>query len=92
MQYITHLVLLVGVALLSHMAIAHAPELHKKEGAEKPQCEAMSKMDPSKMDKNDPVMQAMMQQCEGWFHGDHGESEKEGKHPQKPMKDTHNHH
>lgn len=44
---------------------AHDPALHKKENAEKPQCEAMEGMDHSKMDMNDPIMQAMMKQCMG---------------------------
>ncbi|MFT6386990.1 MAG: hypothetical protein ACJAUP_000360 [Cellvibrionaceae bacterium] len=44
---------------------AHSPEMHKKENAEKPNCEAIQNMDHSKMDVNDPIMQAMMTQCMG---------------------------
>jgi len=43
-------------------ALAHDPSLHSKK-AEKPKCEAMKKMDHSKMDMNDPVMMAMMKKC-----------------------------
>lgn len=72
MHFLSSIVLL----MFSHLVIAHAPELHKKESIEKPQCQVISQMDLSTMDKNDPVMQAMMQQCEGWFHDDHHEIEK----------------
>jgi len=44
---------------------AHSPEMHKNENAEKPNCEAVQGMDHSKMDMNDPIMQAMMKQCMG---------------------------
>lgn len=56
-------------------AAAHAPELHQKEGAEKPQCEALQDMDRSKMDAKDPIMQAMLKQCEDWLHDAHEENE-----------------
>jgi hypothetical protein len=59
---------------------AHSPELHKKNNAEKPKCEAMNNMDHSSMDLNDPVMQAMMKQCTaGDNHtDDHQSKEKKG--------------
>lgn len=43
-------------------AQAHDPKEHMKV-AEKPDCAAMKNMDHKNMDMNDPVMQAMMQQC-----------------------------
>lgn len=49
----------LGVAI---SAQAHDPKEHMKD-AKKPDCTAMKNMDHSKMDKNDPVMQAMMKQC-----------------------------
>ncbi|MFC6633100.1 hypothetical protein [Microbulbifer taiwanensis] len=58
---------------------AHDPSLHKNKG-EKPKCEAMENMDHSKMDPNDPVMQAMMKKCMDQLHeesdsaGHHGDS------------------
>ena len=60
----------VGVTLAATFTFsaavnAHSPEMHKKKNAEKPNCEAMNNMDHSKMDMNDPVMQAMMTQCMG---------------------------
>ncbi len=45
-------------------AQAHDPKEHMNN-AEKPDCAAMENMDHSKMDMNDPVMQAMMKQCMG---------------------------
>jgi hypothetical protein len=48
--------------LFSGAASAHDPSQHAAT-KEKPKCEAMHKMDSSTMDINDPVMQAMMQQC-----------------------------
>lgn len=41
---------------------AHDPAEHTKT-AEVPDCEAIKKMDHSKMDANDPVIQAMMKKC-----------------------------
>lgn len=49
--------------VLGAVANAHDPALHKKENAEKPNCESMQNMDHSTMDMNDPVMQAMIKQC-----------------------------
>jgi hypothetical protein len=46
----------------SSAVIAHDPSKHAAT-KEKPNCEAMHKMDLSSMDMNDPVVQAMMQQC-----------------------------
>lgn len=43
---------------------AHDPAEHAKAG-EAPNCESMKTMDHSKMDMNDPVMQAMMKKCGG---------------------------
>lgn len=47
-------------------AWAHDPAEHAKEAAEAKaaaKCESMHKMDMSKMDPKDPVMQAMMLKC-----------------------------
>jgi|TARA_R110002074_G_scaffold142621_5_gene289273 hypothetical protein len=41
---------------------AHDPSEHKAK-KEKPKCEAMKNMDPSKMGMKDPVMMAMMKKC-----------------------------
>lgn len=51
---------------------AHNPKEHMND-AEKPDCAAMKNMDHSKMDTNDPVMQAIMKQCMKDMH--HNESE-----------------
>lgn len=61
----------LGIAL---SAQAHDPKEHMKD-AEKPDCAAMKNMDHSKMDMNDPVMQAMMQQCMKDMHQDNQASE-----------------
>ena len=47
---------------ISTSVTAHDPSKHATP-MKKPNCEAMHKMDSSAMDKNDPVMQAMMKQC-----------------------------
>jgi len=52
-------------------AQAHDPKEHMNN-AEKPDCAAMENMDHSKMDMNDPVMQAMMKQCMGDMEGMEG--------------------
>ncbi|AUM11105.1 hypothetical protein [Ketobacter alkanivorans] len=54
--------LLVAGLSLPLLAQAHDPKEHMKD-AEKPDCAAMNNMDHSKMDRNDPVMQAMMKKC-----------------------------
>ncbi|MCZ0866797.1 hypothetical protein O0V09_16415 [Dasania sp. GY-19] len=48
---------------------AHDPKEHMKN-AEKPNCGVMKEMDDSKMDMDDPVMQAMMKQCMKDMHDD----------------------
>ncbi len=70
--------------LITTSVNAHDPALHKKSNAEKPNCQAI---DHSKMDKNDPIMQAIMKQCTGEdSHGEkhrkenHGDTKKENKH------------
>lgn len=48
--------------MLAFSAQAHSEKEHMKK-AENPDCAAMSTMDHSKMDMQDPVVMAMMQQC-----------------------------
>ena len=62
---------------LSSAVIAHDPSKHAAS-KEKPNCEAMHKMDSSSIDLTDPVMQAMMQQC--------GKSTSDGHHDNKAEK------
>ena len=65
--------LLVAGLSLPLLAQAHDPKEHMKD-AEKPDCAAMNNMDHSKMDRNDPVMQAMMKKCMKAMHKDEAES------------------
>ncbi len=58
----------VPALMLAFSAQAHSPKEHM-EKAENPDCAAMSSMDHSKMDMNDPVVMAMMQQCMSSMHG-----------------------
>lgn len=54
------------LALGTQNVWAHDPAEHAKEAAEAKaaaKCESMHKMDMSKMDPKDPVMQAMMLKC-----------------------------
>ena len=53
--------------MLTLTAHAHDPKEHMKE-AKNPDCSAMNRMDHSKMNLNDPVMQAMMQKCMKEMH------------------------
>ena len=79
--------------LLGFSAQAHEPEKHMKE-AEKPECAAMKTMDPSKMDRDDPVMQAMMKKCmKDMHHGkDKNESDLEHSHDDNESEDEHAEH
>ncbi len=54
--------LAVPALMLAFSVQAHSEKEHMKT-AENPDCAAMSTMDHSKMDMNDPVLMAMMQQC-----------------------------
>ncbi|MEQ8483982.1 MAG: hypothetical protein RIB46_06435 [Pseudomonadales bacterium] len=54
----------IPALLVSLSVAAHEPEKHA-EGAQAPDCAAMKDMDSATMDKDDPVMQAMMEQCKG---------------------------
>lgn len=54
------------LALSSQGAWAHDPAEHARAAAEAKataKCELIQKMDTSKMDANDPVMQAMLEKC-----------------------------
>lgn len=69
-------VLVLAALGVAFSAQAHDPKEHMKD-AENPNCAAMKDMDHSKMDMNDPVMQAMMKQCMKDMHhgnGDHSKS------------------
>jgi len=54
---------------MTFSAQAHDSKEHMKN-AESPDCAAMKDMDHKRMNKNDPVMQAMMKKC--MKHMDHG--------------------
>ena len=59
--------ILVPAVVLTALSVtfstqAHDPKEHMKN-AESPDCAAMKDMDHKRMNKNDPVMQAMMKQC-----------------------------
>ncbi|MCC6201762.1 MAG: hypothetical protein IT494_02000 [Gammaproteobacteria bacterium] len=63
MQPKSRAILITASALaLAFSVHAHEGEDHTKK-ADKPDCAAMDRMDHSKMDANDPVMQAMMKKC-----------------------------
>lgn len=70
-------------------AFAHDPKEHMDK-AEKLDCSAMDKMDHSKMDMNDPVMQAMMKKCMGKMnHDTFNEKDVAHEHETKPAKSAH---
>ncbi|MEH6650338.1 MAG: hypothetical protein V7707_09965 [Motiliproteus sp.] len=52
----------VPALMLAFSVQAHSEKDHMKT-AENPDCATLSAMDHSKMDMNDPVVMAMMQQC-----------------------------
>ena len=61
-NFLLNSALILSSALLVAPSFAHDPAEHAKT-AEAPDCDAMKKMDHSKMDMNDPVMQALMKKC-----------------------------
>lgn len=84
----------LSALLLAYSVQPHEIEKHMKD-AVKPDCAAMKNIDPAKMDRGDPVTQAIMQKCMNELHRDEltpdsshdsysGEGEKaEAKHPSK---------
>ena len=96
--------LIVTGMLVIGSAYAHDPSEHTSN-SEKPKCGAMKNMDRSKMDMDDPVMQAMMKKCnaahnndwQGEQHNIHqsksGEENKyQNESGQKKQVDDHGHH
>ncbi|MCG8092228.1 MAG: hypothetical protein JAZ17_01125 [Candidatus Thiodiazotropha endolucinida] len=64
-----YLVILGMTALVASLSVqAHDPSMHKAKN-QNPDCTAMKTVDSSKIDPNDPVMQAMMKKCSGTTSG-----------------------
>lgn len=82
MKILLTIIMSTSVLLMVNDAYSHSPELHKKEGAEKPQCEALQKADQSKKDVNDPIRQALLIQCKEQLHHEE-DSEKQEHHDNK---------
>lgn len=77
-------------SLLAVSAQAHDPEKHMK-GAETPNCASMKNMEHSKMDRSDPVMQAMMEKCMDKMHQDEAQAlESDKMHHQPKNSETKN--
>jgi len=83
-------ILLITLFTTVTSAQAHDPKEHMKD-AEKPDCSAMKDMDHSKMDMDDPVMQAMMKKCmKDMHHGkDKSESDSDHAHDDNNSEDEH---
>lgn len=64
---------LISMTILSSLAAvsaqAHNSETHMKR-TETPNCASMKNMDHSRMNRSDPVMQAMMEKCLNKMHRD----------------------
>lgn len=82
-----NLLLAVPALTLTLAVQAHDPKEHMAS-AETPDCAAMNTMDHSKMDMNDPIVMAMMQQCMSTMKHSQNESEK-GSHGQDHMNESH---
>lgn len=66
MKHSTLFLWILALSLAAPLAYAHDPKEHAKEAIAakaRATCAAMKDMDPSTMDPNDPVMQAMMARC-----------------------------
>lgn len=79
----------IAAIFLALSAQAHEPGEHMKD-AEQPDCAAMKVMDHSKMDMDDPVMQAMMQRCMDEMHQD--ETGSDASHADHAQQDEHGSH
>jgi hypothetical protein len=60
---ITHVLLTLFALQAPIVGYAHEKGNNASADNQKPNCEAMENMDHSKMDMNDPAMQAIMQKC-----------------------------
>ncbi|MTI64839.1 hypothetical protein [Methylophaga sp.] len=60
---VTHILLALFALQVPVIGYAHEKGNHASADNQKPNCETMQNMDRSKMDMNDPDMQAMMQKC-----------------------------
>lgn len=65
MKTVKSLLLVATLSSLAFSAIAHEHGMKKETKGETYDCEAVNKMDHSKMDMNDPKIQDMMKQCGG---------------------------
>lgn len=67
-QYLAYFFALSALTLTLSVH-AHSPSEHMKEGqASAPDCSMMEDMDHSKMNMDDPLMQAMMKKCMKAMH------------------------
>ncbi len=73
---------LFGLTLFSSFVWAHDESLHAKD-AEAPRCAGMKNMDHSKIEKDDPIMQAMMKKCMHHSGQDNAEIDSNNKQHQK---------
>lgn len=71
-------IIVLAASGVAFSTFAHDPKEHMKN-VESPNCAAMKNMDHSNMDKNDPVMQAMMKQCKKEMYHDEGDHSKDHK-------------
>ncbi|WP_018416559.1 hypothetical protein [Teredinibacter turnerae] len=78
----------IAALMLAGAAQAHDPSEHQGK-AESPDCEKMKGMDHSKMDMDDPVMQAMMKQCAEAMHQDSGKKMEHMGHDHHKMMENH---
>lgn len=77
--------LLVVSSAYAMNAAAHDPKEHAKE-KQAPNCAAMQEMEMGKMDKNDPVMMAMMKKCHKQMEGKHAVKQMQGMHKKDHQK------
>lgn len=87
MKILLNLTTATALLLVASTAWTHSAEKHMKN-AEKADCSAMEGMDMSEMDKDDPVMKAMMKKCMKQMHDKHPMEGKE-KHKKKPGSEDH---
>jgi len=62
------------VALYAAPGLTHDPQEHEAESTT-PECAAIANIDASKVDSNDPVMQAILQKCQTATHDDDSDND-----------------
>ena len=70
MKNLLSIALSLTLAVLSCPTLAHDASMHEPGDAAEPDCSSLKTMDASKMDANEPLMEALHARCKNTMPGD----------------------